>query len=196
MADAALKLPPLMTVTEFLDWPGDGTDTRYELVDGVLRAMAPASDAHGTIMLRLGHILIAQLDAKKSTCRVVGAPGIQPHLGADWNFRIPDLGVTCSPNRQGEIMMPLPVLLVEVLSPGNASKTWENVRAYSTLPSVREILVLHQGRIRAELLLRDQAGHWPSNSHAIEAGGTVTLTSIDVGFAIQEAYIGTHLEAG
>ena len=196
MADAALKLPALMTVAEFLDWPGDGTDTRYELVDGVLRAMAPASDAHGTIMINVAAAIHRQLRGSRPNCRVVGAPGIQPHLGADWNFRIPDLGVTCSPNRQGEIMMPLPVLLVEVLSPGNASKTWENVRAYSTLPSVREILVLHQSRIRAELLLRDQAGHWPSNSHAIEAGGTVTLTSIDVGFAIQEAYIGTHLEAG
>ena len=53
MADAARKLPPLMTVAEFLEWPGDGTGTRYELVDGVLRAMAPASDNHGTIQTNL-----------------------------------------------------------------------------------------------------------------------------------------------
>ncbi len=196
MAEPALRLPPLMTVAEFLDWPGDGTDTRYELVDGVPRAMAPASDAHGTIMMNVGFIMMNRLRAGKGPCRVVGAPGIQPHLGADWNFRIPDLGVTCSPNRQGEFMMPLPVLLIEVLSPGNASKTWENVRAYSTLPSVREILVLHQSRVRAESLLRDQAGHWPSNPFVMEAGQHVELTSIAVGFAIEEAYIGTHLEAG
>ena len=41
--------PPLMTVDEFIKWPGDGTGTRYELVNGELRAQDPASDAHGTI---------------------------------------------------------------------------------------------------------------------------------------------------
>jgi hypothetical protein len=46
---AARKLPPLMTVDDFLAWPGDGTATRYELVDGVLRAMAPTTNAHGII---------------------------------------------------------------------------------------------------------------------------------------------------
>ena len=32
----AVKLPDLMTIDEFLKWPGDGTGTRYELVDGEL----------------------------------------------------------------------------------------------------------------------------------------------------------------
>ena len=32
MSTAPAKLPPLMTVADFLDWPGDGTGTRYELV--------------------------------------------------------------------------------------------------------------------------------------------------------------------
>ena len=41
---AARKLPPMMTVDDFLCWEGDGTDTRYELVDGVLRAMSPATN--------------------------------------------------------------------------------------------------------------------------------------------------------
>jgi len=30
-----------MTLGEFLVWPGDGTAKRYELVDGVVRAMSP-----------------------------------------------------------------------------------------------------------------------------------------------------------
>ena len=48
-----------------------------------------------------------------------------------------------------------PVLLVEILSPSNRAETWTNVWAYTTIPSVREILVLHSLRIRAELLRRD-----------------------------------------
>jgi Uma2 family endonuclease len=36
-------VPSRMTVEEFLDWPGDGSATKFELVDGEPRAMAPAS---------------------------------------------------------------------------------------------------------------------------------------------------------
>jgi Uma2 family endonuclease len=36
----------LMTLVEFLEWD-DGTDRRYELLDGLPIMMAPASEAHG-----------------------------------------------------------------------------------------------------------------------------------------------------
>lgn len=50
---AARKLPPQMTVADFLCWEGDGTDTRCELVDGVLRAMPPSTNAHAFICANL-----------------------------------------------------------------------------------------------------------------------------------------------
>ena len=42
-----------MTVAEFLDWD-DGTDTRYELIDGQPVAMAPVSPSHSIIVVNLG----------------------------------------------------------------------------------------------------------------------------------------------
>jgi Uma2 family endonuclease len=33
--------PSRMTIGEFLDWPGDGSGQKFELVDGELRAMTP-----------------------------------------------------------------------------------------------------------------------------------------------------------
>ncbi len=186
-------LPPKMDVADFIGWPGDGTGTRYELIDGVLRAMAPASDAHNTIVVRLAVLLATHLGKTRPGCRVVAAPGIQPHIRAEWNFRIPDLGVTCSPNQPGEVMTPDPVLLVEVLSPTNAAETWDNVIAYTTLPSVQEILVVHSTRVKAEILRRDAQGHWPPNPTPIEAGGTIGLASIGADIALKEVYAGTHL---
>ena len=53
MRTSAVKLPSLMTVDEFLAWPGDGSGLRYELVDGVLRAQDSASDTHSSIGLEL-----------------------------------------------------------------------------------------------------------------------------------------------
>jgi Uma2 family endonuclease len=43
------------------------------------------------------------------------------------------------------------VLIVEVLSPSNWKKTWDNVLRYTAIESLTEILVLHQSRIMAEV---------------------------------------------
>ena len=186
------ELPPLLDVADFIDWPGDGLGTRYELIDGVLRAMAPGSDAHNTIVSNLTGMIWQHLRKARPGCRVVAAPGVQPRVRAEWNFRIPDLGVTCAPNRSGEIFTPDPVLLIEVLSPSNASETYESVRAYATLPSVQEILVIHSTRLEAELLKRDGAGNWPANATVVTRGN-FSLDSIGAELAIAEIYAGTHL---
>ena len=195
IAQRQLPLPPKMDIADFLGWGGDGTGTRYELIDGVLRAMAPASDVHNTICNRIAYILTGHLDKNRPGCRVVGQPGIQPRVRAAWNFRIPDLGVTCTQAVAGEHMTPDPILLVEVLSPTNANETWDNVIAYTTLPSVKEILVVHSTRVLAELLRRDGDGNWPNNPVVIEAHEAIELISIGARFPLIDAYSGTHLGA-
>jgi Uma2 family endonuclease len=70
MADAAQKR---WTVEEFLDWD-DGTDRRYELVDGLVVAMAPPSEAHATIVMNLGTAIRHQL---RPPCRVLGEFGVR-----------------------------------------------------------------------------------------------------------------------
>jgi Uma2 family endonuclease len=57
MAEVAEKR---MTVAEFLTWD-DGTDTRYELIDGRSVAMAPVAPSHSVITLNLGHELRSRL---------------------------------------------------------------------------------------------------------------------------------------
>ena len=104
MSNPTAKLPPMMTVTDFLDWPGDGKGTRYELVDGELRAMASGSDAHNTVITNIAALLFEHLRKTRPHCRVVTAPGVQPNLRAEWNFRIPDLGVTYAPNEIGRTL--------------------------------------------------------------------------------------------
>ena len=193
VSGAQVRPPPLMTVADFIDWPGDGTSTRYELVDGVLRAMAPGSDTHNTIVANLAGLLWQHLRQSRPECRVVTALGVQPHVRAEWNFRIPDLGVTCTPNRPGEIMTPDPILLVEVLSPGNANDTYENVRAYATLPNMREIVVVHSTRIKAELLRRDESGSWPPDPIMIGEDAPLRLESVDAVLSMANVYAGTHL---
>ena len=188
---AIRKLPPLMTVDDFLAWEGDGTPTRYELVDGVLRAMAPGTNAHGIIQSNL--IAALNVHLRGSPCVVVTTPGIKPLMRANWNFRIPDIGVSCAPDRQGERMLTDPILLIEVLSPSNAQDTYENIRAYATLPSVVELIVVHSTRMTVELLRKGEGGVWPANPTMIEGAGAVELRSVEMVLPLAEIYAGTHL---
>jgi Uma2 family endonuclease len=59
------------------------------------------------------------LDAKGTGCLTLSNPGVRLGRRADNNFRIPDIGVTRSPLIPGDVFMPDPILLVEILSPSN-----------------------------------------------------------------------------
>ena len=67
------------------------------------------------------------LRAHDSLCDIVTAPGVIPHLFAEHNMRVPDLGVTCTPCETEQAALPEPVLLVEILSPTNQPTTWTHV---------------------------------------------------------------------
>ncbi len=187
----ALVHPARMSVQEFLAWhPEDGG--RYELVDGEPRAMAPANRTHGTLQARLAQIIANTLDRQGGPCTVVTAPGVIPRFLARHNMRIPDLAVTCSAYHSEELALTEPVLIVEILSPGNQAKTWANVWAYTSIPSVREILVLRADRIGAELLRRPADGGWPEQPGAI-AEGDLVLASIGLTTKLAALYAGTRL---
>ena len=53
-----------MTVAEFLRWE-DGTDTRYELHEGNLVAMAPPAPAHGLLAAQLCIRIGAALQSRR-----------------------------------------------------------------------------------------------------------------------------------
>ncbi len=188
---ALAKVPLRMTVDEFLRWdPGD--DGRYELVDGEPRAMAPASPLHGVLQGRLARILGNHVETLSNGCQVVIAPGVAPKRFSTHNARVPDLAVTCSPVLPDQSILANPVLLVDMLSPTNQAKTRANVWAYTSIPSVREILVLHADRIAAELLRRAPDGEWPDEPAKI-ADGAVELESIGFRLVLAELYARTGL---
>src|SRR5215510_14255027 len=94
----ALKIPPHMTVAEFLDWdPDDRTGARWQLRDGDPEMRAPASDPHGSIQGELAYLLITHLRGHGSQCRVVITPGVVPAQRSEENCLVPDLGITSAP---------------------------------------------------------------------------------------------------
>ena len=115
----------LLTLEEYLAYD-DGTDNRYELVDGKLVIMPPESDRNNLIALyllsELMKLVPLQLIRHKDTEIVV--------TGNRTRVRIPDLMIlteellTAIGGKRATITadMPSPLLVVEVVSPGKVNE--------------------------------------------------------------------------
>ena len=183
-----------MTVDEFFTWEGDGTGRTFELVDGMLRAMAPAALGHSILQARITTLLMNHIDARKLPCLVGTAPGVIPRVQSASNFRIPDVGVFCGALLLTDRVMSDPVLLVEVLSPSNKAKTWTNIWAYTTIPSVRQLLVIGSTKIDVKLITRQSDGTWPDTPQALGRDDQVRLDCIEMVLPVVDIYRGTRLE--
>jgi Uma2 family endonuclease len=188
MAEAAIRR---MTLEEFLRWD-DGTDARYELIDGFPVAMAPPAEAHRILALRLGSRIDAAL-ASRRPCNAQIEPGVARPDRAD-SYYVPDIAVTCEPNEPGRQAMVDPILIVEILSPSTErSDRRLKMPAYQTIDSVREIVLIDADSHHAELYRRDN-NHW-----GIElvrgADATLFLASVELRISMSELYEGIAIPA-
>ncbi|HEY1933380.1 MAG TPA: Uma2 family endonuclease [Acetobacteraceae bacterium] len=185
----ALRKPSLdMTVAEFLEWDsGDDTGALWQLRDGKPEMMVPASDPHAMIQSELGRLIGNHLADSNSPCRVGVAPGVVPRVGAARNLLIPDLGVTCTPPEGGRTMAN-PVVLIEILSPSNMRQTRANVWAYTSIPSVAEIVLIRSRSIAAEVLRRQNDGSWPDEPEYLGPDHDLLLESIGFRTGLRAVY--------
>lgn len=129
MAERALSS---MTVDEFLRWE-DGTETRYELSDGFVRAMAPPDAVHRIVVANLTAIIHAALRSRPP-CRPENEAGLRIGERTMWQA---DIAATCHPPSR-EIAAPM--LVVEVLSPSTRTHDLgRKLPDYRALATVREI---------------------------------------------------------
>jgi len=147
--------PRLMTVSEFLAWD-DGTDTRYELIDGRPVAMAPVAPAHSVIVANATHELRSRL---QRPCYLGSEAGIA-RPDRDDTFYEADVVVSCTPVEPGMAAIPDPVVVIEVLSPS----TLEHDRGrkaydYRRIGSVQEI-VLASSEQRHVVIWRRRGAKW------------------------------------
>lgn len=142
-----------MTVDEFLTWE-DGTDTRYELMDDVVRAVTPLPNFEGAIKGTLCGIIGAILRPRRP-CHAEVSPMVRI---SDHTMWLVDLGVSCQRLTDhlptAEIIEPL--LLVETMSAASASHDLgRKLPNYIELPSVQEIWMVHTERRWVQAWYRD-----------------------------------------
>ncbi len=186
MGEAALKR---ISVDEFLAWDGEG-DRRYELIDGVIVAMAPPSSFHGAIAVKFGAAISRQL---KPPCQAISEAGIVLSWRNDTYYQA-DLAVTCSPIKRGDWATPNPIVIIEVLSPTTeAHDRGLKLVSYRHIPSVREIVLITSDERRIELWQRG-AVSWTVTD--IEADENLRLESIGFDIPVEALYDGLDFSQG
>ena len=104
-----------MTVGEYLDWCRTRPDEeRYELVDGIPVAMAGDSLRHNLTKGAMYRALQDAVAAARLPCFVF-IDGVNVKIN-DYNARIPDVSVQCSPLGDLDSMLAKPVIAAEITS--------------------------------------------------------------------------------
>jgi Uma2 family endonuclease len=131
---------------------GDGTDTRYELVDGELVPMSLGTGKHGAIIQFITHQFEQAIEqSAKPWVALPALVGVRSPRGRNWDTsRIPD--VTVLPLAQWEAMAdreaiinfnePPPLLVVEVVSPSTQTDDYRSKRSEYGLLEISEYWIV------------------------------------------------------
>jgi Uma2 family endonuclease len=157
----------LLTVEEFLDSCPNG-DRHYQLIDGVIVAMAPPALPHQTIAATLTARIVAAVEANRPDCSTRSQPGIAPQGLTGRNHFEADIAVTCRFANDYRGINAEPLLIVEIQSPSTERDDhFVKLPQYQAIPSAEEILYIESERVAATVYPREAAGNW----QAIEVAG-------------------------
>ncbi|MFN3651316.1 MAG: Uma2 family endonuclease [Armatimonadota bacterium] len=133
-------------------------ETRSELVNGRVYAMACASPVHNQIAANLMGLLWTLL--RDSPCRPYGSDQ-RVGVAATGIYTYPDLSIICPPEEhdpRDPDTLTNPSALVEVLSPSTEAYDWgAKFGHYRRIPSLREYWLVSTDRQRVERFVRDGA---------------------------------------
>ena len=130
-----------MTVGEFLPWAKQQPE-RWELLDGVPMAMSPERVIHGDTKYRAARAFDAAIANARVQCRFV-LDSAAVRVDARNSYQ-PDLLVYCGEPVAGDaIEVPNPVIVVEVLSPGNAlTDLRDKLQGYFRVVAIQHYLII------------------------------------------------------
>ena len=163
----------LLNVEEFLDrCPND--QRHYQLIDGVIVAMAPPGAPHQVIAANLTIDIGLAVRKNLPGCSTRSQAGIAPQGVRGRDHFETDITVTCEPTRGFKGIVAEPLLIVEVLSPSTERDDFfVKLPAYQSIPSLQEILYVETER-PAATIYRRREDSWET----IEIEGPETLLQL------------------
>lgn len=161
----------------------DGSDQRYEYIDGRVYAMTGASDQHGLIVNAIAYALTPAARQKK--CQLFTSDmKLRLEIGGKTVFYYPDVLLTCNHLDRARFFRSQPCLLIEVLSSSTARiDRREKLLAYQSLPSLQTYLLVDQERQQVEAFQRTDG--WESR---IYTEGAVDIPCLSTSLALEDIY--------
>lgn len=179
--ESVKRIRPI-SVEEYLEGE-KRADVKHEFVDGDVYAMVGVSAAHNLICGAFHGAL--SLHLRGTACRTFIAD-VKLRVGN--NFYYPDVFVTCDRADIDPYVMTLPVLIVEVLSPGTAIRdSHEKLLVYRTIVSLREYVLVEQDKREVRVHRRVGAG-WETATCAGDQ--SIDLASVNLTLPLDEIYAG------
>jgi len=131
-----------MTAPEFLAWSRSQIESRHELVDGEIVAMAPERLRHNLIKAAVYRALDDAIRNAKLPC-IAFTDGVGVVIDK-WTTRIPDASVQCGVAADLDAMtIEAPVILVEVASPSSErNDLGAKLIEYFSVMSVRHCIII------------------------------------------------------
>lgn len=131
-----------MTVEEFLTWTEEQPG-RYELVDGVAMAMSPERSVHARTKHRVAKALESAIVKAGIECEMM-PDGMTVRVN-DFLAYEPDALVYCGRKIDNDsVIVPNPVIVVEVLSPGTKNVDFGGkLEGYFKIDSVEHYLIVN-----------------------------------------------------
>ena len=193
----------LMSWPEYLAWEAT-QPTKYELVDGEVRAMTGGTGEHDTICNNLRGELRERLRGKP--CRPQG-PDLKVRTGTG-NGRYPDALIDCGRREIGDVQAKEPVVVFEVLSQRNreaicaSSTSWidlnEKFDDYDATPTIRHYVLIFQDQVRVMAYGRDDQGQFDRRRATVlrDGGESPSIPSLELSLPLAALYEDVDLGGG
>jgi Uma2 family endonuclease len=173
-----------MTVNEFLAW-ADRQPQRWELFDGIATAMPPERVIHGDTKYRVARTFDQAIAKARVPCRFV-LDSAAVRIDARNSYQ-PDVLVYCGePLSADALEVPNPVIVVEVLSPGNAmTDLRDKLQGYFCVASIQHYLVVDPDK---RLVIHHARGQDDVVGTRIVSDGNLALDPPGLTLAVAELF--------
>lgn len=164
------------------------SEERFEYHDGIIVAMAGATNRHNRIVLRTANKLLDAAD--KQGCDVY-SESVRLYRHNSDRYFYPDLMVTCNPlDQQSKNGIWSPVIVAEVISKGSISHDLAfKLQEYFRISSIQHYLVIEQAECQVKHFIRNGGSDWKFRLYS-EMTDAIELPELNMSILLSDIYRG------
>jgi len=178
------QYPQRMTPEAYLAWEAQ-QEERHEYIDGEILAMTGGSIPHTKIYLNFYRALYPHLRQRGCEAYV---SDVKVQTYENRRYFYPDIVITCnSEDLKSRQFVQNPTVIIEVLSPSNASyDRGDKLKYYRQIASLQEYVLVDSESMSVELYRRGEGKMW--RYYAYGEGEAIALESIEFQCPIEVLY--------